>query len=122
MKVDLKQLRALSIWIFLMLFFGWLFFIAYIVLSYHDFGLDQTAFGNVHLSLLIIFPIFLIIGFISSVFIASILNRKSRFSYINIIPIFLCLPAIILCNKYIREWRNNTYNQVPRFDNRNLSS
>lgn len=106
MQVNLKQLRSLSIWTCALLIIGWLAFVGFIVFLYESFGLNKKGVEDIQLVLLIVFTIFLLIGFITSVFISNILSRKSKYSYLNVIPVFLCIPAIVSCTKYIREWKN----------------
>lgn len=112
MQVNLKQLRSLAIWTCSLLVIGWLSFIFFIVFLYEGFGLNTKGVEDIRLVLLIVFVIFLIIGFITSIFISSILSRKSKTSYLNIIPLTLCIPAIVSCTKYIREWKESDNQKI----------
>lgn len=106
-QISIKQINLTVINSTILLILSLVAFIIYVYFTNQNIFIDNEIRDQINLTVLICGIVFFIVGYLLCIFQTVIIRQFTKTAYLNLIPFFFSVPAIIFCISKTRELKNS---------------
>lgn len=107
-QIDIKQINFSVTNSAILLTLSLIALIIYLYFANHNVFIDYQTRDQINLTILICGAIFFVVGYILCIFQTIIIKNFSWTAYLNLVPFFFSIPAIIFCITETKKMKNST--------------